>query len=153
MVRRSVLVLVAVAILSGSSFGQCVNGTCQLRTPVRTVANAAVHVAGNTVEVAANVVGTVVHGVVCRPQETYYQQPVSYSGSGIAQHKANQQAREGRMRHVGGSMGGGRYEGVGFSSVSADDAIRRCCFWGQRTPVEIGVARGANGFFACVIYR
>ncbi len=57
----------------------------------------------------------------------------------VAQRKAQQQASEGRMRHVGGSFGTGHYEGVGFSTRSADDAIRRCCYWGQRTPVGIGV--------------
>jgi hypothetical protein len=57
------------------------------------------------------------------------------------------------MRHVGGSMGSGRFEGVGFSTVSADDAIRKCCYWGQRSPVGIGVARGSNGWYATVLYR
>ena len=72
---------------------------------------------------------------------------------GLAQQKAEQQAREGQMRHVGGSSGAGQFEGVGFSSVSGDDAVRRCCYWGQRTPVDIGVARGARGWYACVLYR
>jgi hypothetical protein len=71
----------------------------------------------------------------------------------IARQKAQQQAAEGRMRHVGGSLGSGGYEGVGFSTRSADDAIRNCCYWGQRTPVGIGVARGANGWYATVLYR
>ena len=71
----------------------------------------------------------------------------------IARAKAQQQASEGRMRHVGGSLGSGGYEGVGFSTRSADDAIRNCCYWGQRTPVGIGVARGANGWYATVLYR
>lgn len=77
-------------------------------------------------------------------------QPVRNS---IAQHKASVQASEGRMRHIGGSFGSGRYEGVGFSTVSADDAIRQCCYWGQRSPVDIGVARGSNGWYATVLYR
>lgn len=71
----------------------------------------------------------------------------------VAKQKATQQASEGRMRHVGGSMGSGRYEGVGFSTVSADDAIRKCCYWGQRTAIGIGVARGNNGWYATVLYR
>jgi hypothetical protein len=71
----------------------------------------------------------------------------------IAQNKAQQQANEGRCRHVGGSMGSGRYEGVGFSTVSAEHAISRCCYWGQRTAVGIGVARGRNGWYATVLYR
>jgi len=71
----------------------------------------------------------------------------------VAQQKAAQQASEGRMRHVGGSMGSSRYEGVGFSTVSADDAIRKCCYWGQRSPAGIGVSRGNNGWYATVLYR
>ncbi len=71
----------------------------------------------------------------------------------VAQQKAQQQASSGQMRHVGGSMGSGRYEGVGFSTVSADDAVKKCCYWGQRTPVGIGVARGNNGWYATVLYR
>lgn len=71
----------------------------------------------------------------------------------IAQRKADQQAREGRMRHVGGSFGTGRYEGVGFSTRSSTDAIHHCCYWGQRTPVGIGVARGTRGWYATVLYR
>jgi hypothetical protein len=71
----------------------------------------------------------------------------------IAKAKSEQQAREGRMRHVGGSMGTGRYEGVGFSTVSAEDAKRRCCYWGKRTPTGISVVRGARGWYATVLYR
>jgi len=71
----------------------------------------------------------------------------------IAKQKAAQQAASGRMAHVGGSMGSGRYEGVGFSTSSADEAVRRCCYWGQRTPVGIGVVRGNNGWYATVLYR
>ena len=77
-------------------------------------------------------------------------QPIRNS---IAQHKANVQASEGRMRHLGGSFGAGRYEGVGFSTVSAEAAIQACCYYGQKTPVDIGVARGQNGWFATVLYR
>jgi len=71
----------------------------------------------------------------------------------IAKQKAQQQAAEGRCRHVGGSMGNAQYEGVGFSTVSADHAISRCCYWGQRQAVGIGVARGHNGWYATVLYR
>ena len=71
----------------------------------------------------------------------------------IAKSKSQQQATEGRMRHVGGSMGTGRFEGVGFSTVSADHATRMCCYWGQKTPTGIGVVRGARGWYATVLYR
>lgn len=79
--------------------------------------------------------------------------PTTAAGSGIAQAKAETQARAGRMFHPGGSMGSGTHEGVGFSSVSAEDAIRRCCYFGRLPVVETGVARGSNGWYACVIYR
>ncbi len=75
------------------------------------------------------------------------------TASGLAQQKAEIQARSGRCFHPGGSFGGGTHEGVGFSTVSADDAVRHCCYWGQRTPIDIGVARGANGWYTAVIYR
>lgn len=77
----------------------------------------------------------------------------SAASGGIAQAKAEVQARLGVMHHPGGSFGAGSREGVGFSSASADEAIRQCCYWGQCQPIDIGVARGANGWFACVIYR
>lgn len=67
-----------------------------------------------------------------------------------AQQSAEMQARAGRCAHMGGNY---RYEGVGFSTVSAQAAIRNCCYYGQRTPVEIGVARGARGWYACVRYN
>lgn len=75
------------------------------------------------------------------------------TAGGTAQAKAEQQAREGSCRHVGGAFAGGTAEGVGFSTVSADDSIRRVCFWGQKTPLEIGVARGPRGWHACVIFK
>jgi hypothetical protein len=78
---------------------------------------------------------------------------VATSGGGLAQSKAEAQARSGRCFHPGGSLGGGSCEGCGFSSVSADDAVRHCCYWGQRTPIDIGVARGSNGWYATVLYR
>jgi len=67
-----------------------------------------------------------------------------------AQASAQCSAQCGRMAHRGGSY---RYEGVGFSTISAQAAIRNCCYYGQRTPVEIGVSRGRNGWYACVRYR
>ncbi len=72
---------------------------------------------------------------------------------GLAQMKAEIQARLGKCFHPGGSLGDGTAEGCGFSSVSADHAIRSCCFYGRKQPLEIGVARGASGWHACIIYR
>lgn len=74
--------------------------------------------------------------------------------SGIAQRKA-QRAAQMRLRgHLGGSLGGAAYEGVGWSNVSPQRAIQSCCYWGQRAPVDIGVARGNDGcWYACVLYR
>lgn len=74
----------------------------------------------------------------------------TYANTSSAQGVAEAQAQAGQCRHFGGNSG---YEGVGYSTVSADHAIRSCCFWGQRKPREIGVARGKNGWFACVRYH
>lgn len=76
--------------------------------------------------------------------------PTTYANTSSAQGVAEAQASSGQCRHFGGNSG---YEGVGYSTVSADHAIRSCCFWGQRKPREIGVARGRNGWFACVRYH
>jgi hypothetical protein len=57
-------------------------------------------------------------------------------------------ARRGALVHTGC----GQTEGIGFSPVSADDAIHRCCYWGKRKPRDIGVARGARGWYAVVRY-
>ena len=74
----------------------------------------------------------------------------TYMSTSSAQGVAELQAKAGQCRHFGGNGG---YEGVGYSSSSADAAIRNCCYWGQRKPREIGVARGARGWFACVRYH
>lgn len=66
-----------------------------------------------------------------------------------AQDAAVTLARRGALVHTGC----GQTEGIGFSSSSADDAIRRCCYWGKRTPRDIGVARGARGWYAVVRYQ
>ena len=79
---------------------------------------------------------------------------VETSSGGLAQQKAEQAARMNFRGHVGGGFGGARYEGVGWSSRSAQAAIQQCCYWGQRTPAEIGVARGSDGiWYACVLYH
>lgn len=68
-----------------------------------------------------------------------------------AQQNAETMARRGILGHCGGA--GGRREGVGFSAVSADAAVKNCCFWGRYRVREIGVARGARGWYACVRYE
>jgi hypothetical protein len=70
--------------------------------------------------------------------------------NGSAQGVAEMQARSGQCKHFGGNSG---YEGVGYSSSSSEAAIRNCCYWGQRKPRDIGVARGPRGWFACVRYH
>ena len=49
----------------------------------------------------------------------------------------------------------GQYEGIGFSTVSPEHAKRSCCFYGKRTPVDIGVAWSPlrRGWFAVIRYR
>ncbi len=78
--------------------------------------------------------------------------PQAAAAPGSAQWKAEQSARIGSVQHLGGGFGGGSFEGNGFGPT-ADQAIRNSCYWGQRTPIEIGVARGANGYYATIFYR
>lgn len=89
-----------------------------------------------------------------RPRRNYsyttYSPAPSNVDTSTAQGVAEAQAQSGQCRHFGGNTG---YEGVGFSSAGPEEAKRNCCFWGQRTPVDIGIARGARGWFACVRYR
>jgi hypothetical protein len=68
-----------------------------------------------------------------------------------AQADAETMARTGRLRHCG--TAGGRREGIGFSTVSADDAVKRCCFYGRYRIVERGVARGPRGWYAVLRYE
>lgn len=67
-----------------------------------------------------------------------------------AQEDADYMARTGVFGHRG--RHGRCREGIGFSTRSADDAIRRCCYYGQLRPREIGVARGRRGFYAVIRY-
>jgi hypothetical protein len=127
----------------------CEDGQCAYGGPVKKIVVGASQVVGNTLEAVAEVVKIEPKPVACCQVAT----PAPVCHAGLAQRKAQQQAAEGRMRHVGGGFGGGRYEGVGFSSRSADEAIRSCCYYGQRQLVEVGVARGRNGWFACCFYR
>jgi hypothetical protein len=59
------------------------------------------------------------------------------------------------MRHVGGGAlpAGAKYEGVGFSSYSANQAIRNASFYGRRPLIVAKVARGPDGYFAVAYYR
>lgn len=67
-----------------------------------------------------------------------------------AQVAAENMARTGQLRHCGRT--GGRREGIGFSSSSADQALRSCCYYGRYRIVEKGVARGPRGWFAVIRY-
>ena len=97
-------------------------------------------------------------------QPVYYSSPVaaapatyssaSTASSGLAQTKAVQAANGGVRGHIGGSLGGAKYEGVGWSSISPQSAIQHCCYWGTRPVAEIGVSRGQDGlWYACVLYN
>ena len=79
---------------------------------------------------------------------------VSFSGGPqqVASAKAAYAASRGIRGHVGGGFGGGRYEGVGFSTHSAQQALNNCCYTGQRRVAGSSVVRGSNGWYACKIY-
>jgi hypothetical protein len=101
------------------------------------------HVLGATLDAAGNVAYTTAR-VVASPVR------------GLAQSKAERQAAMQRCCHVGGGFGGARYEGVGFSTVSEEDAIKQCCY-SNRPIRESGVAYGYNqrlrcyGWFATIL--
>ena len=48
--------------------------------------------------------------------------------AGLAQSKAVRAAQMGLRGHLGGGLGGARYEGVGWSNQSPRDAIEHCCY-------------------------
>jgi len=96
------------------------------------------------------VVGSFAEARGPRRSYTYTSSAPTSADTASAQGVAETQAQCGSCRHFGGNSG---YEGVGYSTASAAAAIRSCCFWGQRKPREIGVARGARGWFACVRYH
>jgi len=69
-----------------------------------------------------------------------------------AQQVAEDNARRGVLAHCGRHRG--RLEGIGFSPISADHAVKNCCFWNSGRRVrEIGVARGVRGYYAVVWYE
>ena len=85
---------------------------------------------------------------------TYTSTSTGNVSPGLAQQKAVQAAQMGLMGHVGGGLGGAKYEGVGWSNVSPQHAIQKCCYWGTRPTAQIGVTKGANGlWYACVLYH
>lgn len=71
----------------------------------------------------------------------------------VCEQKAALQAQMCSMRHLGGSFGGGSFEGVGCSS-DPDHALSICCYTGQRVCIGQAVRQGANGmWYACKIFR
>jgi hypothetical protein len=57
----------------------------------------------------------------------------------------------GRFRHNGHPFG--LFEGIGMASTQ-QSAIQNCCYWGKRTPVDIGTARMHSGMWVAVVrYR
>jgi hypothetical protein len=115
------------------------------------IQTSAVETSGSAVMQANSVVST--PSVVTQGAPVISQvAPQAAAAPGSAQWKAEQSARIGSVQHLGGGFGGGSFEGNGFGAT-ADQAIRNSCYWGQRTPIEIGVARGANGYYATIFYR
>jgi hypothetical protein len=122
----------------------CSTGQCFRSASDRVVSRTA-----DVIVSAVEIPVRVVERVVCESQ------PVRsvVACNGLAQWKAERQAASNRLYHVGGGFAGGCAEGVGFSTSSAEAAIKKCCYWGQKPVQEIGVARGRNGWYATVIYR
>ena len=179
---KAVALVLVVFLLSGLSYGQeCANGQCYRQSGVarQVVGNTvrgtaqAVGQAGTTAIHATGVaVGRVVHTTghvlgatldaagtaACNAARiaTFPATGLAHSARGLAQSKAERQAAMQRCCHVGGGFGGARYEGVGFSTVSEEDAIKQCCY-SNRPIRESGVAYGYNqrlrcyGWFATIL--
>ena len=171
---KTLVAMLMVVLMSGLIYGQdCANGRCSrvrgvmsapvegasyvLRTGAavtRTAVNSTVAVGERIVDATGNILEATVDGVgnIVYRTASVATAPIRVVSSGLAQSKAERQAACGRMHHIGGGYGGGNYEGVGFSTISADHAISKCCYWGKRQAMDIGVARGRNGWYATVIY-
>ncbi len=169
------------AIPQGSAGLGCVNGRCYnspgvVQGVVRhtvygtaTVVGSVVQATGTVVTNTVRATGAVVERAVDRTGQILTA-TVDAAGSvvyttariavspvrGLAQSKAERQAAMQRCYHVGGSFGGARYEGVGFSTVSGEEAVQRCCY-SNRSIRESGVAYGYNqrlrcyGWFATIL--
>jgi hypothetical protein len=78
---------------------------------------------------------------------SYPSVPVGHSNR-TAQDVAEACASMGRLQHMGGY--GGNCEGLGMGH-SPDSAIRSCCYYGQISIMDQGVAQGRNGmWYACI---
>ena len=77
----------------------------------------------------------------------------------LAQQKASLAASTMNKGHVGGSLGPASHEGVGFSTVSSQQAIDAACYSGSaisaqgpgRPRIGTGVARGNDGWYSCLL--
>ena len=95
-------------------------------------------------------------GYGLRTRRTAYASPSLRQYDSVAQQKAQYAANNLIRGHCGGGMGGARFEGVGWSNGSAQEAIANCCGAGgngrgrYRPAIGIGVAKGRDGYwYAC----
>jgi hypothetical protein len=67
--------------------------------------------------------------------------------------EAETQARQGVMRHIQRCPPGYR-AGVGWSTRSAEDAVRNCCYWNRSSRARwFAVRKGRRGWYAAALYR
>lgn len=77
---------------------------------------------------------------------------VTTTATSSVQWKADVQAQRGRCFHPGGGfVPGASYEGVGYSSVSPQDALAHCCNNGGAVLAQ-AVSRGPGGWYAVKQY-
>lgn len=81
----------------------------------------------------------------------YTTSSVRYAGgpAEVAATKANILARRGYGGHIGGGYGGANAEGWG-AGVTAQAALNRCCFTGQRRLAGSAVVRSSNGLYYAI---
>jgi hypothetical protein len=138
--RRWIFLFLAFA--PSLAFGEtiCEGGRCRVGQAVRTVVAAPIRARHTVVVEPSSVPVAVTAG------------PRSVTVVSAQQH-ADVLAASGSFHHCR-NYGGGA-EGLGFSTSSPDDAIRRCCFWGQRRPREIATSwcPHRRGYVAVVRYE
>jgi len=138
---KTILSLVVVLLLAASSYAQSVCPHCG-----KVHATQQVHATQPAADYQSMVFG----------QSSYT------SGSNVqalAQQKANLAASTLNKGHVGGSLGSATHEGVGYSSLSPQQAIDVACYSGSpisaqgpgRPRLATAIARGSDGWYACLL--
>ena len=156
---KSILSLLAVLLLSATSYAQSVCPHCGRIHQTSHVSNF----------VATYPLSTTSYAPVAAPVSSFvnFTSNVSFTGDTnsdvnaqtLAQQKANLAASTMNKGHVGGSLGPATHEGVGFSTESPQQAIDAACYSGSpisaqgpgRPRLGTATARGSDGWYSYLL--